>query len=147
MFDAVQEEILYQYALLPEDSRRAEASFVKLSTFQIIAHRHLVNLRSGGSESRNLGREGWLPSLRELDDGGISLDRELEGKAREVLTALRRKGSRIETWEECYDHKSGITLEDGKRYTLRREATREIHKAAKKAIYHLAKIWSPKRIR
>jgi hypothetical protein len=84
----------------------------------------------------------WLPFLRELDVAGISIDRELQGKAREVLMALRRKGSKIKTWEECYDVKASVTLDDGKRYRLRREVTRAIHNAAKLAAYRLGKIWN-----
>jgi hypothetical protein len=58
--------------------------------------------------------------------------------------SLSRQGSKIATWEECYNPKAGVTLENGKRYGLRREVTHLIHNAAKKAVYHLGKIWRQK---
>jgi hypothetical protein len=82
--------------------------------------------------------------LRELDARGISLDRDLQGQAREVLMALRKQGSKIATWEECYNSKAGVILGDGKRHGLRREVTHAIHNAAKSADYGLGKIWKQK---
>ena len=57
---------------------------------------------------------------------------------------LRRQGSKIATWEECYNSKATVILDDGKRYGLRREVTHSIHNAVKKAVYHLGKIWRQK---
>jgi hypothetical protein len=61
--------------------------------------------------------------------------------------ALRRKGSKIATWEECYDTEASVILDNGKRYRLRREVTHAIHNAAKLAAYHLGKIWNQARSR
>jgi hypothetical protein len=146
MFDAAQEEISSQWEALGKDARQAEAQFIKLSPLQKIAYKHLVSIRSGDVASQTTGSNRWLPLLRELDAEGISLDNELHGKAREVVMALRRHGSKIATWEECYNPKAGVTLEDGKRYGLRREVTHAIHNAAKLAAYHLGKIWNQKRL-
>jgi hypothetical protein len=146
MFDAAQEEISSQWEALGKDARQAEAQFIKLSPLQKIAYKHLVSLRSGDVADQTTGSNRWLPLLRELDAEGISLDNELHGKAREVLMALRRHGSKIATWEECYNPKAGVTLDDGKRYGLRREVTHAIHNAAKLAAYHLGKIWNQKRL-
>jgi hypothetical protein len=55
--------------------------------------------------------------------------------------ALRQKGRKIATWEQCYDPKARVTLDDGKSYGLKREVTHAIHNAAKVAAYHLGKIW------
>ena len=144
MFDAAQEEIFSQWDALGGDARRAEAQFIRLSPLQKIAHKHLVSIQSGDVADQTTGSNRWLSLLRELDAEGISLDRELQGKAREVLMALRRQGSKIATWEECYNPKAGVTLENGKHYGLRREVTHLIHNAAKKAVYHLGKIWRQK---
>jgi hypothetical protein len=145
MFDAAQEEIFSQWEELGNDAKRVEAQFIKLSPFQRIAHKHLVSLRSGDVANQSTGSSRWLCLLRELDDAHVSLDSELQGKARAVLMTLRKKGSRIETWEACYDSKAGVILDDGKRYGLRREVTHAIHNAAKKTAYHLGKIWNLKR--
>jgi hypothetical protein len=145
MFDAAQEEIFSQWEELGNDAKRVEAQFIKLSPFQRIAHKHLVSLRSGDVANQSTGSSRWLSLLRELDDAHVSLDSELQGKARAVLMTLRKKGSRIETWEACYDSKAGVILDDGKRYGLRREVTHAIHNAAKKTAYHLGKIWNLKR--
>jgi len=147
IFDAAQEELLSQLAALGEDGQRAEARFVQLSPLQKLAHKHLVSVRSGDVADRTTGSNRWLPFLRELDVAGISIDRELQGKAREVLMALRRKGSKIATWEECYDTEASVILDNGKRYRLRREVTHAIHNAAKLAAYHLGKIWNQARSR
>jgi hypothetical protein len=144
MFDATQEELFSQLEALGGDARRAEARFIRLSSLQKIAHKHLVSIQSGDIADQTTGSNRWLSLLRELDAEGISLDHELQGKAREVLVTLRRKGSKIATWEECYNSKATVTLDDGKRYRLRREVTRLIHNAVKKAVYHLGKIWRQK---
>lgn len=144
MFDAAQEELFSQWEALGEDARRAEARFIRLSPLQKIAYKHLVSIRSGDVADQSAGSNRWLPLLRELDAEGISLDRELNGKSREVLMAMRRQGSKIATWEECYNPKIGATLENGRRYRLRREVTHLIQNAAKNAVYHLGKIWRQK---
>lgn len=144
MFDAAQEEIISQWEVLGKDARQVEAQFIKLSPLQKIAYKHLVSLRSGDVADQTTGSNRWLPLLRELDAGGISLDDELQGKAREVLMTLRRKGSKIATWEECYNSKARAFFEDGIRYGLRREVTHAIHNSAKAAAYHLGKIWGQK---
>jgi hypothetical protein len=145
MFDAVQGEILYQRELLPEDFRRAEAIYVKLSLFQRIVHKHFVNFRTGGNGSRNLGAEGWMPLLRELDQEQIPLDTALTGNARKALMAVRRKGRLIDSWVQCYESNTSIFLEDAKSHTLKREVTHAIHNAAKRADNQLRKVWVTKK--
>jgi hypothetical protein len=120
MFDAAQEELLSQLAGLGEDGRRAEARFLQLSPLQKLAHKHVVSVRSGDVADPSKASNRWLAFLRDLDAAGISIDRELQGNAREVLMALRRKGSKIATWEECYDTKASVILDNGKRYRLLR---------------------------
>jgi hypothetical protein len=144
MFDAAQEELFFEQDALGADGRRAEARFIKLNPLQQVAYKHLVSLRSGDVADQITGSNRWLPLLRELDARGISLDRDLQGQAREVLMALRKQGSKIATWEECYNSKAGVILGDGKRHGLRREVTHAIHNAAKSADYGLGKIWKQK---
>ena len=147
LFDATQQEVFFQYESLGEDGRRAESEFLKLTAFQRIAYKHLHTLKSGSSDSRNLGDAGWLALLKELDETEIALDGELTGKAREVLMALKRKGKLIDTWTQCYDSLATVTLEDAKRRGLKGEVMHAVHNAAKVAAYQLAKVWSSKRAR
>lgn len=143
LFDCAQEEIMYQHALLTEEARLAEGIFVKLSELEQIAHRHLVTLKPNRSGARNFSRDHWLALLRELDQSEVLLDDALEGKAKEVLVEVRRKGPEISSWEACYESKARVSLEDGKIYGLKREVTHAIHNAAKTASYQLGKVWGP----
>ncbi len=145
LFDATQEEVLFQHASLGEDGRRAESEYSKLTPFQRIAYKHLYDLKSGGGDSHNLGDAGWLALLKELDEAGTFLDEELTGNAREVLMTLRRKGKSIDSWTQCYDPLAVVSLEDGKLYRLKREVTHAIHNAARAARTQLEKVWSSKR--
>lgn len=144
LFDAVQQELLRQIRALGGDGRRAESRFLQLSPFQRIAYKHLCGLKSDKVPSRNLGEVRWSLLLDELDDSGLLLDQELNGRPRSVLMALRKKGKAIETWRQCYHSQATATLENGKRYRLKREVTHAIHNAAKVAAYHLAKVWNSK---
>jgi len=67
-----------------------------------------------------------------------------DGIARQTLMVARRKGLNVTTWQECYTLPGRISLEDGSVRTLRREVTKAIHNAAKKAAYQLRKVWSSK---
>jgi hypothetical protein len=87
-----------------------------------------VDQRTREPSIRNLGEGRWLGLLRELDESGILLHDELQGKAREVLMAVRKKGQAASTWAECYQSKSNVILDSGKRYTLKRKITHAIHK-------------------
>jgi hypothetical protein len=144
LFDATQEELFCQSEGLSEDGRRAEAEFASLTPFQKIAHNHLIDIRRKGVSSRNLGRDAWLELLRELDAHKVTLENELHGKARHVLEEARRNSYEIRLWEHCYDPKVRVSLDDGKIYSLRREVTHAIHNVAKKAQYHLGKVWKTK---
>jgi hypothetical protein len=144
LFDATQEEVLFQYSLLGEDGRRAESEYSKLTPFQRIAYKHLYDLKSGGGDSHTLGDAGWLALLKELDEAGTSLDQELIGNARDVLMTLRRKGKSIDNWTQCYDPRAFVILEDAKRHGLKREVTRAIHNAARAARTQLEKVWGSK---
>jgi hypothetical protein len=136
LFDATQEEIIYQHALLSEERRFSETlDFKLLPPLESICHKHLIQLRDGSVNSRNLSSDQWLKLLGDLDRGGLSPDKELGGKAREVLTAVRRKGHKVSTWVQCYESKARVSLEDGKSYALRREVTHALHNAAKRAKY------------
>jgi hypothetical protein len=142
LFDAAQEELLFQFDELGEDARRADRLMSQLSPFQRIAYQHLCVLKSGEVASRNLGDERWLALLGELDDARVDLDRELQGNARRILVALRKKGHSIVKWKDCYRSKTRVSLENGKLYTLKREVTHAIHNASKAAEYQLSKVWS-----
>jgi hypothetical protein len=142
LFDASQEELFCQSGALSEDGRRAELKLVSLSDFERIAYKHLLDMRQGKVNSRNLGEDAWLVLLRELDKQKVDLEAELRGKAKRVLAAVRRKGHKIESWERCYDANLRASLDDRKMYGLRRQITHSIHNAAKKAAYQLAKIWN-----
>ena len=144
LFDAGQEELFCQAGKLTEDGRGAESNFVSLSEFEKIAHKHLVDMRRRSVNSRNLSRDAWLGLLRELDERELVLDRELKGKAKRVLDAVRKNGHKVKTWEHCYDAKLRTSLDDGKIYDLKRQVTHAIHNAAKRAAYQLGKIWNPK---
>ena len=141
LFDATQEELLYQNEVLSRDGRRAEAQFVSLSAFEKIAHKHLIDIRQKDVRSRNLGHGAWLELLRGLDAQKIPLDGQLRNKAKNVLDEVRRNGHKVHLWEDCYSAKLRASLDDGKIYNLRREVTHAIHNAAKKAQYQLSKIW------
>jgi hypothetical protein len=141
LFDAAQEELLFQYGELGDDGRRAESQILHLSSFQRIAYKHLHVLKSGELSSRNLGEARWLALLSELDEAELDPDCELQGKAKSVLIAVRRKGKPIEKWEQCYHSNVRVSLEDGKLYTLKREVMHAIHNAAKTAEYQLRKVW------
>lgn len=144
LFDASQEELFCQNEGLQEAGRRAEAEFASLTTFQKIAHNHLIDIRQKGVSSRNLGRGAWLELLRELDYHKVPLENELHGRARQVLEEARRNSREIRLWEHCYDPNVRVSLDDGNMYSLRREVTHAIHNAAKKAHYHLGKVWKTK---
>ena len=92
-----------------------------------------------------MGEGRWLALLRELDESGVRPENELQGNARAVLMAVRKKGHAAQTWVECYQSHATVVLVDGeKRYRLKREITHAIHNAAKAAAYQLAKIWAAK---
>jgi len=142
LFDSAQEEIIQQYEALGADGRQAEARLGDLSQFHRIAYKHLMSLSSGEIAHGIASEDRWPTLLRELDEAGIKPDQELRGIAKDVLTAMRRKGVAIVTWKDCYSSTSKATLEDGKNRTLRRETTHAIQNAAAKAASQLAKIWS-----
>jgi hypothetical protein len=48
LFDACQEELLFQHAALPQDARQAESKFIALSDFERISYKHLINHSSNG---------------------------------------------------------------------------------------------------
>src|SRR5262249_12070846 len=131
LFDATQEELLYQNEVLSRDGRRAEAQFVSLSAFEKIAHKHLIDIRQKDVRSRNLGHGAWLELLRGLDAQKIPLDGQLRNKAKNVLDEVRRNGHKVHLWEDCYSAKLRASLDDGKIYNLRREVTHAIHNAAR----------------
>ncbi|HTV07697.1 MAG TPA: hypothetical protein VMD97_01470 [Candidatus Aquilonibacter sp.] len=133
LFDAVQEELIFQANALSEDGRRSEALFHHLPLLQQIAYKYLVALRTEDEGRIELGEEGWLALMYELDDNNVELGHELPKRAREVLTSLRRSGARITTWREAYSSRRRVSLEDAKTYTLRREAMMALHNAAKLA--------------
>ena len=74
--------------------------------------------------------------LKELDRQGLRLEDELQGRAREVLMSLRQKGKKIETWEETFEFKSPVVIDNRSANSLRREVMHSLHNAAKRAEYH-----------
>jgi hypothetical protein len=97
LFDACQEELLFQHAALPQDARQAESRFLALSDFERIAYGHLLDLGRMNTNARNLGDDGWMALLRDLDEHEVPLDCALSGKAKHVLDAVRKKGNPIAT--------------------------------------------------
>jgi hypothetical protein len=144
LFDAAQQEVVSQFDGLGDDAHLAESLLINLPAFRRIAYEHLMGMKSREPSIRNLGEARWLALLRELDESGILLHDELQGKAREVLMAVRKKGQAASTWAECYQFKSSVILDSGKRYTLKREITHAIHNAARLAANQLAKVWGSK---
>ncbi len=141
LFDATQEELLYQMDSLGSDARMAEALYVQLPLFQRIAHKHLAAVNRHGADTARPGKEVWTALLHELNASGLCPDQALEGTARAVLMALRRKQKPVRTWAECYASSGVVTLEDGKARTLRREMMHAAHNAAKKVEYQLRNTW------
>ena len=85
--------------------------------------------------------------FRQLDEAQIPLANALSGRARKVLMAMKKKGITINTWVDCYTTKATVILEDGKKYSLRREVTHAMQNAADAASRHLAKVWGADRIK
>jgi hypothetical protein len=133
LFDSAQAELEFQYSLLTEDARRVESAFVKLSTFEKIAHEYLIEMRQSTASSRNLSESDWLKIMDALDKNGIAVEAELTDSPRHVLEAVRRRGHQITTWRECYQFRSRVFMDDGKNHTLRREVTHAIHKCCKES--------------
>jgi hypothetical protein len=144
LFDSAQAELEFQYSLLTEDAKRVESAFLKISTFEKIAHEYLIDMHQSTASSRNLAESDWLKIMDALDKNGIGVDAEFTDSPRHVLEAVRRRGHQITTWRECYQFKSRVSLNDGKSHCLRRAVTHVIHNAAKRASYQLAKVWSVK---
>lgn len=143
LFDAVQEELIFQVNALSREGQRSEVLFHHLPLLQQIAYKHLVVLRPQEEDRVELGEDGWLALMRELDDNSVELHHELPDKARKVLTSLRRSGAKITTWREAYSSTRGVSGENAKRSTLRREVTMAIHNAgklARRALQHSAEI-------
>jgi hypothetical protein len=139
MFDVSQEEILFQLAELPEDARRAEAIFLTLTELEKIAYKHLI-IVGGQRTARSLGETAWKNLFRELDGEKLSLDSELTGRSKEVLSASRKRKAPIATWSQCYDADSFVSIGLGRTSTLKREVMHFLHNAAKKAAYQISKI-------
>jgi hypothetical protein len=142
LFDAAQEEVLFQYEELQNEGRLAESELVNLTALQRIAHRHLIAEGPKDPSIAPTAREKWNLLLGHLDEAGVVLDQELKGNAKNTLVALRQKGRSISTWSDCYSSRSRVQLNDGKPHTLRREVMRFLHNAGKQAEYQLAKVWS-----
>ena len=145
LFDAAQEELFSQFDALGDDAQQAESLLLNLSAFRRIARVHLLESKPGEPAKRNVGEGRWLALLRELDESEVRPENELQGNARAVLMAVRKKGHAAQTWVECYQSHATVVSADGqKRYQLKREVTHAIHNAAKAATYQLAKIWAAK---
>jgi hypothetical protein len=142
LFDAVQEEVMYQLNSLGTDGHIAEGIYLNLPKFHRIAHKHLTAVDRFDVPTPQALDEVWIPLLEELDTSGISPDQALEGVPRDVLMSLRRQQKDARTWAECYASSAAVMLEDNKPRTLRREMMHALHNAAKKAEYQLGKIWS-----
>jgi len=105
---------------------------VQLPHFHRIAHKYLVTSAVAEIAEDATPSDRWLPLLIELDQARITPEETLQGITRETLTASRRKGLKVTTWQECYASTGRVSLEDGKVRTLRREVTHAIHNAAKR---------------
>jgi hypothetical protein len=137
LFDAVQEELLFERSHLSPAAQRAEAEFLKLSRLQQIAYKHLRKARHQEKSGTHLGEERWLALMRELDSSGLCLEDELNGQARKVLASVRKKGVKVTTWEEAYRSKAITSLEDDKAHTINRAVMRTLYNAAAKAARRL----------
>ena len=143
LFDAAQEEMLFQFDQLRADSRYAESNLVTLTPLQRIARRYLSHLGERDNTVVHASpEEQWKKLLGHLDQEGIAMEVELHGVARKTLMALRRKGHKVRTWSDSYDWTKSVLLDDGTQHTLRREITKHLHNEAKKADYQMAKVWS-----
>ena len=147
LFEVTQQEILAQFHALGEEAKEAELRFVHLSDFQRISYTHLVSFAPGEVLAEATAKDRWPKLLLALDEAGIRLDTTLEGVARDTMMAARRKGLKLLTWQDCYQSRARITLEDGKVRTIRREVTHAIHNAAKAADHQLGKVWGKRRTR
>lgn len=139
LFDAVQSEVSFQRALLPEEWRSADSKFSELTTFQRIAYKHLQKMRAARTRYRSFGQEGWLALARELDQAKVPLESSLDPKPKEVLTALRKKNKKVDTWEQCLAEKATVSLDDARVYKLRSHVTKSIQNAAKAAATQVEK--------
>lgn len=145
LFEVTQQEVMAQFDALGEDAKGAELRFVHLSAFQRIAYAHLVSFARGVVVTESTAKDRWPKLPLALDEAGLRPDATLEGVARDTLMAARRKGAKVNTWQECYSSTARLTLEDGKPRTLRREVTHAIHNAAKNADYQMGKVWGEKK--
>jgi len=69
-------------------------------------------------------------TVSSTDEAQIPLTNALSGRARKVLMAMKKKGKTINTWVDCYTTKATAILDDGERYSLRREVTHAMQNAA-----------------
>nr|ACI04489.1 putative mercuric reductase [uncultured bacterium RM57] len=102
----------------------AELEFHRLPAFQRIAYKHLRESQTAAGARDEVGEQLWLTLMRELDTRAVRLDEELKGKAKQVLASVQKKrGAAVHTWEEAYQSKAATSLENGQRYSIRREAS------------------------
>jgi len=144
LYEVTLQEVMDQFYALGEDAREAERQFVHLSVFQRIAYTHLVSFAHGDIVAEANAKDRWAKLLFALDEAGLEPGATLEGVARNTLMAARKKGQKVQTWQECYATNTRVTLDDAKPRSLRHEITHAIHNAAKTANYHMSKVWGHK---
>ena len=123
LFDTTQDELDSQYKELPEEGQRAALKFAELSLLQRIAYKYLRDLRPN-NPSHRFGDDCWIALLRELDEEKVPLS-ELDPAARKVRQRLQLKRHHLDSWEQCYSI-AATSLENAKRYTMRRAVTHSI---------------------
>jgi hypothetical protein len=141
LWDATQEELMQQFHMLPEESRRIERTFVNLTSFQEIVHKHLRTERRGANPRSRITLSSWSALARELDQNNIELEAELSPLGKKLLCSLRKKGKRINTWQEALNPKLRTVLDNGKMCVLPALVMKTLHNAEKTASYHIQKIW------
>jgi hypothetical protein len=141
LWDATQEELMQQFHMLREESRRIERTFVNLTSFQQIVYRHLRIERRGAKPRSRITPSSWSALALELDQNNIALEAELSPLGKKLLSSLRKKGKRINTWQEALNPALRTVLDNGKMCVLPALVMQTLHNAEKTASYHIQKIW------
>lgn len=108
------------------------------------SYQHLSDAQEDKIHAQKFKPVSWLALMRKLDSGGVQLDLELPGKTKEVMIAVRRKGKKVDTWDDCLIPNVRTSLEDGKIHLLKREVTHALHNQAKNAMAQIRKVVATK---
>ena len=131
MFDVLWHELRYQGEVLSQEKHDPTHLQVALDVIGQVVNKHLVSLHLQDGRGPNLGEEGWLDLMRELDSNKVALE-ELPPTAKKLLTALRRKGVKIDSWEKAYLSSQPVSLEDANTRSLHNQIRTFVHNTAKR---------------